>query len=390
MYQYQQITPESKLGFMNYTSPERKGNFFSISLEADIYSLGLIYWHIFLFAKSPVKNWKLITENSYFSPTETMWDNFFETCIQEEVAKRYKNIYAMVKGLPHFGHETKTENSQTQKITPPLTIEQEEQIDSTSQNTSGSKQSKQNFFDIQNLKELLVKNKTIAAVVLIILLLVLFKFCNTKETRIDPPPPEATVNATSNAGTENVVPEPSVINEYPGYTLKSKYPEFKTEEGFKEPNDDIYRLKDGKLEVKYYQKVTKNYGAWTEMKNPLLATVLKSYFDKNDEGSSPEDTEKTTNGGSNTGDTKTGGTGTGGSNSGGSNSGGGNVGKKCNALLQFKNTATNDINKASREGNKGTVKAKKIIDIQIFSEEDCKNCPGGLTLDGVVNYINGL
>jgi hypothetical protein len=231
-------------------------------------------------------------------------------------------------------------------------------------------------------------------VILAIVAIVLWK-SGIFDEEVNPPVAGTTQNASPNAGTKNVVPEPAVINEYPGYTLKSKYPAFKTKEGFKESNDDIYRLKDGKLEVRYYQSESKNNGAWTEMKNPLLASVLKSYFDKNDGGSSPEDTEKTTNGGSNTGDTKTGGTGTGGSNSGGSNSGGSNsgganVGKKCDALLKFKNTATTDISEAKKNGNKGTVKAQKIIDIQLFSEEDCKNCPGGLTLQSVINHINGL
>ena len=198
MYQYQQITPDSKLGFMNYLSPERRGNFFTISLESDIYTLGLIYWHILLFAKSPVKNWKLITENAYFSPTETVWDDFFETCLQDEVAKRYKNINALVKGLPRFGNETKTENSQTQKTTPPITIEKVEPTDTPSQNTFETRQPKQNFLEIEKLKEILKKRKVAIAVVLILVIAGLFKFCSPAGTIIDPPKPEATVNATSN------------------------------------------------------------------------------------------------------------------------------------------------------------------------------------------------
>jgi len=111
IYQYQQITPDSKFGFMNYLSPERNGNFFSISLESDIYSLGLIYWHVFLFAKSPVKNWKLITENTYFSPTETDWDSFFETCLADQPKLRFKSTAALIKGLPSF-NQTPSVSSQ--------------------------------------------------------------------------------------------------------------------------------------------------------------------------------------------------------------------------------------------------------------------------------------
>jgi len=51
MFQFQQITPDSKQSYMNYLSHERNNNFFSISMESDIYSLGLIYWHVFLFVK---------------------------------------------------------------------------------------------------------------------------------------------------------------------------------------------------------------------------------------------------------------------------------------------------------------------------------------------------
>lgn len=251
MYQYQQITPDSKIGFMNYLSPERKGNFFSISTEADIYSLGLIYWHIFLFAKSPVKNWKLITENTYFSLTETIWDIFFETCLQEEVAKRYKNINALVKGLPRFGNEAKTENSQTQKTPPPLTIEKEEHIDSTSQNTSSTEHPKQNFFDLKNLKELLLKNKTIAVLVLISVLFVLFKFCSTKETIIDQPPPEATVNVSSNEKVLDTLKEDKTVEliNPEGYTIKPGKEAVLTENGL---NKDgiFYRYFNGKWEVK--------------------------------------------------------------------------------------------------------------------------------------------
>jgi serine/threonine protein kinase len=457
MYQYQQITPDSKLGFMNYTSPERKGNFFSISLESDIYSLGLIYWHIFLFAKSPVKNWKLITENTYFSSTETVWDDFFETCLQEEVAKRYKNINALVKGLPRFGNETKTfekKNPLSSTIPKEFIIRKLDSKKygvkvngieiSTALNTSKGELkiaiSTENLlieiYDITSRKIILVHDTRISKtyeltipsverqdillsqeivknaslklnskiLISIISLLFIFGLGLTgwqlgwyEGAKENSPSVLTTGNATSNEEVLDTLKEDKTVFliDYPGYTLKSKYPEFKTEEGFKEPNDDIYRLKDGKLEVKYYQKATKNYGAWTEMKNPLLALVLKGYFVKNDLGNSPEDTEKTTNGGSNTGDTKTGGTSTGGSNSGGFNSGGsnsvgGNVGKKCNALLLFKNNAKTDINNARKSGNKRTVQIKKILEIQSFSEEDCKNCPGGLTLESVIDYINGL
>ena len=76
-------------------------------------------------------------------------------------------------------------------------------------------------------------------------------------------------------------------------------------------------------------------------------------------------------------------------NSGGSNNGG-KVGKKCNDLLVKKNNATTEINKAIKNGNKGKVKTKIILEIQSYSDEDCKNCPDGLTLQSVIDYINGL
>jgi serine/threonine protein kinase len=99
MHQFQQITPDSKQEFMHYLSPERSGNFFSISIESDIYSLGLIYWHVFVFAKSPVKNWKLITENKYFAPTETIWDSFFESCLNNELKFKSDNKIANIINL---------------------------------------------------------------------------------------------------------------------------------------------------------------------------------------------------------------------------------------------------------------------------------------------------
>lgn len=283
MYQYQQLTPDSKIGFMNYLSPERRGNFFSISQEADIYSLGLIYWHIFLFAKSPVKNWKLITENTYFSPTETIWDNFFETCLQEEVAKRYKNINVLVKALPRFGNETKSENSQTQETPPPFTIEKEEHIDSTFQNTSGSKQSKQNFFDIQNLKELLAKNKTIAVLVLISVLFVLFKFCSSKETIINPPPPEATINATSNEEALDTLKEDKTVEliNPEGYTVKPGKEAILTEKGLNK-DGSFYRYFNGKWELKP-KTADGTEGKWQNIKERNKENILSTCFVKKKE-----------------------------------------------------------------------------------------------------------
>jgi serine/threonine protein kinase len=99
MHQFQQITPDSKQEFMHYLSPERSVNFFSISIESDIYSLGLIYWHVFVFSKSPVKNWKLITENKYFAPTETIWDSFFESCLNNELKFKSDNKIANIINL---------------------------------------------------------------------------------------------------------------------------------------------------------------------------------------------------------------------------------------------------------------------------------------------------
>jgi hypothetical protein len=191
-----------------------------------------------------------------------------------------------------------------------------------------------------------------------------------------------TENASANAATKNIVPEQAVINEYPGYTLNSKYPEFKTEDGFKESNDDKYRLKNGKLEVKYYQSKSRTYGSWTEMKDPLLTSVLKSYFNKDDDEVDNTDAE--------TGGAETGGAETGGAGTGGTGTGGTQIGKKCNDLLQIKKNALNKIDIAKKSGNKGTVKADIIKEIQSYKDEDCKNCPGGETPQTVIDYINGL
>ncbi len=281
MYQYQQITPDSKLGFMNYLSPERRGNFFSISLESDIYSLGLIYWHIFLFAKSPVKNWKLITENTYFSPTETVWDDFFETCLQEDVAKRYKNINALVKALPRIGNAANTsENNQTQKTTPPITIEKVEPTDTTSQNTFETRQPKQNFLEIEKLKAMLIKRKVAIAVVLILVIVGLFKFCNPAGTIIDPPKPEATVNATSNeevsVNSEEEKTDKLINPE--GYTVKLGKEEILTRKGLlNTPNNRFYRFFDSKWE--FSEKSTSDQ--WKKVSTSDVAVLLAKYFTNN-------------------------------------------------------------------------------------------------------------
>jgi serine/threonine protein kinase len=252
MYQYQQITPDSKLGFMNYLSPERRGNFFSISLESDIYSLGLIYWHIFLFAKSPVKNWKLITENTYFSPTETDWDSFFETCLQEQGTQRYKSTHTLVKALPRVGNEVNTsEKNQTQTTAPSAIIDKEQQNDHTSQNAFETRQPEQNFLDIEKLKAILKKRKVAIAVVLILVIAGLFKFCNPAGTIIDPPKPEATVNATSNEEVSvNSEEEKKVELINPeGITVIPGKEAILTENGLNK-DGSLYRYYNGKWEVK--------------------------------------------------------------------------------------------------------------------------------------------
>ena len=277
MYQFQQITPDSSHGFMNYTSPERRGSFFSISLEADIYSLGLIYWHIFLFAKSPVKNWKLITENTYFSSTETIWDRFFEMCFQEEGAKRYKNINALVNGLPRFENEAITEKSQTQKTPPSPTNKKEEQIDFASQHHTSKKQHKRYFFEVEKLKALWSKNKTIVVLFSIFVLLGIFKLCSTKETINVPTRPEATSNAW---GVDTIKGKIELINPE-GYSVKIGKETILTEDGLN-INSFYHRFYQGKWETKpIYPDGTE--GKWKNTIQKNLVNILNTCFVKNTE-----------------------------------------------------------------------------------------------------------
>jgi serine/threonine protein kinase len=282
MYQYQQKTPDSKFGFMNYLSPERKGNFFSISLESDIYSLGLIYWHVFLFAKSPVKNWKLITENTYFSPTETDWDSFFESCLQENWNQRDKSINALVKALPRVGNEVNTsQKNQTQTTAPSAIIDKEQQNDHTSQNAFETREPKQNFLDIEKLKAILKKRKVAIAVVLILVIVGLFKFCNPAGTIIAPPKPVSTVNATSNEEVSvNLEEEKKVELINPeGITVKPGKEAILTENGLNK-DGSLYRYYNGKWEVKpKTADVAKSN--WQPLKDVDKSFIIALFFSVN-------------------------------------------------------------------------------------------------------------
>jgi serine/threonine protein kinase len=281
MYQYQQIAPDSKLGFMNYLSPERNNNFFSISLESDIYSLGLIYWHVFLFAKSPVKNWKLITENTYFSPTETEWDSFFESCLQENWNQRYKSINALVKALPRVGNEVNTsEKNQSQTTAPSAPIDKVRQNDHTTQNIFETRQPKQNFLNLEKLKAILKKRKVAIAVVLILVIVGLFKFCNPAGTIIDPPKPDATVIATSNEEVSvNSEEEKTVTLINPeGYTVKPGKEAILTEKGFN-IKPAYYRYYQEKWETKPITSDGSG-GKWKEIKIEDKIYILNTCFDK--------------------------------------------------------------------------------------------------------------
>lgn len=267
---------------MNYLSPERNNNFFSLSLESDIYSLGLIYWHIFLFAKSPVKNWKLITENTYFSPTETVWDDFFETCLQEQGTQRYKSTHALVKALPRVGNEVNTsEKNQSQTTAPSAIIDKEQQNDHTSQNTFETRQPKQNFLEIEKLKEILKKRKVAIAVVLILVIAGLFKFCSPAGTIIDPPKPEATVNATSNeevsVNSEEEKTDKLINPE--GYTVKPGKEAVLTENGLNK-DGAFYRYFNGKWEVKpKTSDATKSN--WQPLKDVDKSFIIALFFSIN-------------------------------------------------------------------------------------------------------------
>ena len=386
MYQYQQITPDSKLGFMNYLSPERRGNFFTISLESDIYTLGLIYWHILLFAKSPVKNWKLITENAYFSPTETVWDDFFETCLQEDVAKRYKNINALVKALPRVGNEVNTsEKNQSQTTAPSAIIDKEQQNDHTSQNTFETRQPKQNFLEIEKLKAMLIKYKTAMIIIIFSLIIIFFQFY--QPPIIDPIIPRTTANATtneeSNSGTDNnnktdttLTPDPLKLVNPPGYTVKTGSEAILTEKGIL-TNKRYYRFYNDKWE--YSEQINKDN--WKTSPNQDKLVLFIKYFIRNsaEENKILEKEKKITLPKNQLNEIV---------NKGGDNGGGnsGTEGLGCGVLRNL----WGDVNKPHASGEGLTIQSNLLKRLRAIDKKLCTSCKNDLTWDKVREAINSM
>ena len=245
MHQFQQITPDSKQEFMHYLSPERSANFFSISIESDIYSLGLIYWHVFVFAKSPVKNWKLITENKYFAPTETIWDSFFESCLNNELKFKSDNKIAnIINLLP------KNSNTSSQSIG-----------EKENYNIDIAKSPKPN-------NESRRSKKSLMALFLVLFIGALgFTFWKVGLFTAEPPLIITTPDVVQPAGTiasvdaqpdiskktpAPISPIPKSDNKNPaGYTVLEKAKTYITEGGYTTPsNGKTYRYFNGKWETK--------------------------------------------------------------------------------------------------------------------------------------------
>jgi len=275
MHQFQQITPDSKQEFMHYLSPERSANFFSISIESDIYSLGLIYWHVFVFAKSPVKNWKLITENKYFAPTETIWDSFFESCLNNELKFKSDNKIAnIINLLP------KNSNVSSQSIGE----KENSNIDiaKSPKATNESRRSKKSF----------------KALFLVLFIGALgLTFWKVGLFTAEPPvivngpgavlpqttPTPPTLPTPGNPKDSTKVPGIKSDNKNPdGYTVLEKAKTYITEGGYKTPsNGETYRFFNGKWEMKkgnIWKPTTtsdKNYHLATCFsKNAIPATPL--------------------------------------------------------------------------------------------------------------------
>ena len=269
MHQFQQITPDSKQEFMHYLSPERSGNFFSISIESDIYSLGLIYWHVFVFAKSPVKNWKLITENKYFAPTETIWDSFFESCLNNELKFKSDNKIAnIINLLP------KNSNVSSQSM--------------------GEKEG--SSIDIAKFpkpnNETRRSKKSLMALFLVLFIGVLgITFWKVGLFTAEPPliitTPDVVQPAGSIASVDEqpdiskkspapISPIPKSDNKNPaGYTVLETAKSYLTEDGYKTPSNGVtYRYFNGKWE-------TKKGTSWIPTKSSEKIYHLASCFSKN-------------------------------------------------------------------------------------------------------------
>jgi serine/threonine protein kinase len=380
MYQFQQLTPDPKQSFINYLSPERASNFFQISSHSDIYALGLIYWHVFLYAKSPIKNWKLISENKYYSPTETPWDPFFETCFADQTSLRFKNIAALIKGLPSFNQ------------TPPLSSQKKHPGYFTIRNLDPTRYRVKINGQEQPTSHMSGNELIIAISVEHVVVEIVDKTTNVilqaHDTRIN-----KTYVMSIQGG--NSHSKPQVNGEKPrGSTIVStEEPKKKSKTVFLVALSFVFLLAG--LAITGWQlgwfewgdpagtsNAIVNSTDNTSKKNEIVDTskTVKSKVetklpsepkpiplpspkppDPKPPGSQPPKPPKQ--------DEKP-------------------IGLKCDDLLRFKSKAKTDILNAGF--NKGKVKTQKIIDIQKFSEKDCQNCPGGLTFQSVVDYINGL
>ena len=202
----------------------------------------------------------------------------------------------------------------------------------------------------------------------------------------------STTNAEPKERTENVGIDDNTEQEVKlinpdGFTAKPGKEAILTDNGLNK-DGSFYRYFNGKWEVKP-KTADGTKSNWQPLKDVDKTFIIALFFSINsaEQNKKIEEekiienkkVEQNSNGANNSGQ----------NNSGGSNNGG-KVGKKCNDLLVKKNNATTEINKAIKNGNKGKVKTKIILEIQSYSDEDCKNCPDGLTLQSVIDYINGL
>ena len=280
MYQFQQITPDSKQSYMNYLSHERNNNFFSISMESDIYSLGLIYWHVFLFAKSPVKNWKLITENKFFAPTETIWDPFFDACFNSQVSLRYKNTQSMIKGLPGFVEKPPSSGNSKNSTYAAVPLEtpliHQKQTHYKENNLRAANQQEDN--EQNNIIAFIKKRKVVLLVISFLLIYLTYQIFSPPTPGTDPP-----TKTGANTTTESnppTAPDPKGLQPSNpiGYTVKPGSEDILTEKGIlKKSTKRFYRYFNGKWAYSDENTPLK----WNDLKDKEKPVMLKEYFTKN-------------------------------------------------------------------------------------------------------------
>lgn len=198
--------------------------------------------------------------------------------------------------------------------------------------------------------------------------------------------PETIANATTNEATKNVttIPDsvkinPAISEDYPGYTLKENFSIFKTEEGYTEKNKDKYRLKNGKLEIKYFLTDNKSYGEWKEMKPEMVKVILQNYFNKSVEKQTVEDSNTTTTTTTTTIE----------SNQAETTNQETAKDKKCKEINNFLTEAQKTINKAG--SNKSTERKKWIKDVETkFTDKDCLNCSNVKSVQDIKDKIEDM